>query len=170
MFAKRMDACTCIYAISSSADLTIAWLGASSQSMLACWHVQLPIMEAKRSFIEHNSLDMQGPPGTGKTSTIVALASAFLSLQPDASPTVPTKLPMGQEAPAQKHLGRILVCAQSNAAVDELTLRLSTGVLDKHTGDSRYTLPLSFCCIIRKGPLTAFCTFLAVLGPVRSQM
>ena len=95
---------------------------------------------------------MQGPPGTGKTSTIVALASAFLSLQPDASLAAPVKLPKGQQAPAQKHLGRILVCAQSNAAVDELTLRLATGVLDRHTGNTRYGSLWPSCIVLREDP------------------
>ena len=110
-------------------------------------------MKVKCILEHHDSYAMQGPPGTGKTSTIVALASAFLSLQPDASPAAPVKLPKGQQAPAQKHLGRILVCAQSNAAVDELTLRLSTGVLDKHTGDTRCWLPLAFLQSPQKGSL-----------------
>ena len=110
-------------------------------------------MKLKCILEHHDSYAMQGPPGTGKTSTIVALASAFLSLQPDASPAAPAKLPKGQQAPAQKHMGRILVCAQSNAAVDELTLRLSTGVLDKHTGDTRHWFPSAFLHSTQKGPL-----------------
>ena len=79
---------------------------------------------------------MQGPPGTGKTSTIVALASAFLSLPPEEGPAAPSKAPKGSKdkAPAPR---RILVCAQSNAAVDELTQRLSQGILDRETGTER---------------------------------
>ena len=80
---------------------------------------------------------MQGPPGTGKTSTIVALVSAFLSLRAGEGPALPEQLPKGPKAPAAMRPRRILVCAQSNAAADELTLRLSNGVLNKETGLKR---------------------------------
>ncbi len=64
--------------------------------------------------------DMQGPPGTGKTSTIVAMVSSFLN----RSKAVPLEEPSTQTG------CHVLVCAQSNAAVDELALRLSKGLLD----------------------------------------
>ena len=80
---------------------------------------------------------LQGPPGTGKTSTIVALASALLGLPPQEAPAETSKAPKGPKE-ASPGPRRILVCAQSNAAVDELTLRLSKGVLDRDTGTERY--------------------------------
>ncbi|KAK9903356.1 hypothetical protein WJX75_003688 [Coccomyxa subellipsoidea] len=66
---------------------------------------------------------IQGPPGTGKTSTIVSVVSSFLNSAGGAPSEQPGSL---------THLSacRVLVCAQSNAAVDELALRLSKGVLD----------------------------------------
>ena len=74
---------------------------------------------------------MQGPPGTGKTSTIVAIVSALLGAA--AGPQ--------QQGSAGGFIaaaaGRVLVCAQSNAAVDELALRLSTSVLDAASGMPR---------------------------------
>ncbi|MCJ1297187.1 DEAD-box type RNA helicase [Xylographa carneopallida] len=79
---------------------------------------------------------LQGPPGTGKTSTIVALASALLGLPPQEAPAACSKAPKGPKE-ASLSPRRILVCAQSNAAVDELTLRLSKGVLDRDTGTER---------------------------------
>ena len=79
---------------------------------------------------------MQGPPGTGKTSTIVALASAFLSLPPEEGPAAPGKALKGSKEKLSAPR-RILVCAQSNAAVDELTQRLSKGILDRDTGTER---------------------------------
>ena len=87
---------------------------------------------------------MQGPPGTGKTSTIMALVSAFLSLRAGEVPALPEKLPKGPrgQAPAATRPRRILVCAQSNAAADELTLRLSNGVLEKETGLKRCSFQL----------------------------
>ena len=89
---------------------------------------------------------LQGPPGTGKTSTIVGLVSAFLgSAAPAAQPRQPRPAAQQQE-PVLAAAGalRVLVCAQSNAAVDELALRLSTGILDSDSGKSRFLPGLPF--------------------------
>ena len=53
---------------------------------------------------------LHGPPGTGKTNTLVGVVSALLLCSPKP---------------------RILLCAPSNAAIDELALRMVTGLLDK---------------------------------------
>ncbi|XP_024378072.1 uncharacterized protein [Physcomitrium patens] len=53
---------------------------------------------------------VQGPPGTGKTSTIVGMVSTLLIEQPGV---------------------RILVCAPSNAALDEVAVRLTHCMVDK---------------------------------------
>jgi hypothetical protein len=53
---------------------------------------------------------LQGPPGTGKTKTIIGLITSFLDNEP------------GNLSPKKRP--RALVCAPSNSAVDELTLRL----------------------------------------------
>lgn len=70
------------------------------------------------------------PPGSGKTKTIVALVGALLTrtladkgvaiVRPSASGPPPP----GKRAPAKK----LLVCAPSNAAVDELVMRFKDGV------------------------------------------
>ena len=81
---------------------------------------------------------MQGPPGTGKTHTIVAIAAAVLLEKASSS------FAAGHAArshPATGRLGRgrqgeeqqpphcrLLICAQSNAAVDELISRLAQQV------------------------------------------
>jgi regulator of nonsense transcripts 1 len=60
----------------------------------------------KRSLTQHFTL-LQGPPGTGKTTTIAALALAFV----------------------RNGISPVLVCAQSNVATDFATLRVAqTGV------------------------------------------
>ncbi|KDQ11409.1 hypothetical protein BOTBODRAFT_135716 [Botryobasidium botryosum FD-172 SS1] len=73
---------------------------------------------------------IQGPPGTGKTSTIRALVGAFLSTRSKAA----TKIQVGQpfrpdDKPSPK---KILICAPSNAAIDEVASRLKDGVLDQN--------------------------------------
>ncbi|KAG5361939.1 Helicase SEN1 [Yarrowia sp. C11] len=56
---------------------------------------------------------IQGPPGTGKTKTILGIVGGFLSRKASD---------IGNDN------RRILLCAPSNAAVDELVLRLSDGI------------------------------------------
>ena len=62
---------------------------------------------------------VQGPPGTGKTKTIIGIIAALLQ-----------KLQMQHESSLKPARAphRILLCAASNAAVDELVLRLLNGV------------------------------------------
>ncbi|KAJ6584979.1 SEN1 N terminal-domain-containing protein [Mycena capillaripes] len=63
---------------------------------------------------------IQGPPGTGKTSTIVALVMAFLARRPRRilAPTVKNPKPEPPTGP------QILICAPSNAAIDEIAHRI----------------------------------------------
>ncbi|CAM1502138.1 Fc.00g041220.m01.CDS01 [Cosmosporella sp. VM-42] len=81
---------------------------------------------------------IQGPPGTGKTKTIVAMVGNLLSEElnktggngiPVGVPLRPNGAPAGNNQPRSK---KLLVCAPSNAAVDELVLRLKNGI--KTTG------------------------------------
>lgn len=68
---------------------------------------------------------VQGPPGTGKTKTVLAILSALL-----AQVANPGKGFSSSTALENKR--HILVCAPSNAAVDELALRiLKNGLWDK---------------------------------------
>ncbi|KAF7952535.1 uncharacterized protein EAE97_002032 [Botrytis byssoidea] len=78
---------------------------------------------------------IQGPPGSGKTKTIIAMVGALLSqvLQQQAQQV--GFRPQGQnrsagaQAQAQAPKKKLLICAPSNAAVDELVLRLKEGIL-----------------------------------------
>ncbi|WOO78940.1 Helicase sen1 [Vanrija pseudolonga] len=67
---------------------------------------------------------IQGPPGTGKTKTISGLVGKFLSERK-------TKIPVNGSTPLQE---KILVCAPSNAAIDEVCKRLMDGVPSSHGG------------------------------------
>ncbi|KAK9495534.1 SEN1 N terminal-domain-containing protein [Lipomyces doorenjongii] len=74
---------------------------------------------------------IQGPPGTGKTKTILGIIGATLTTT--KSRGIPIQIP-GQRHSGQQQASvtvepkRILVCAPSNAAVDELVLRLKGGI------------------------------------------
>lgn len=65
------------------------------------------------------------PPGTGKTSTICGLAGEFLSRRSGA----PTPLQPGK-APTTPISAKLLICAPSNAAIDEVAKRLRDGIRD----------------------------------------
>lgn len=64
---------------------------------------------------------IQGPPGTGKTKTILGIVGYSLSQQI-------TKNAIQVEGKTAESSAKILICAPSNAAVDELVLRLREGV------------------------------------------
>ncbi|MCJ1311256.1 DEAD-box type RNA helicase [Agyrium rufum] len=90
--------------------------------------------KAVQSAIDNDAFTLiQGPPGSGKTKTIVAIVGALLTenfrdngvaiSRPSALAAGRTA-PQGQTPPSRK----LLVCAPSNAAVDELVMRFKAGV------------------------------------------
>ncbi|RLN82513.1 hypothetical protein BBJ28_00020075, partial [Nothophytophthora sp. Chile5] len=99
---------------------------------------------------EHSRVIIQGPPGTGKTKTILGLLSALLdgaglsTLQKakgTARVRVGASLQSAKASSVSKTVAetsiRILVAAPSNAAVDELVVRLlSEGIFDGEKGES----------------------------------
>lgn len=66
---------------------------------------------------------IQGPPGTGKTTTILGMVGAFLSGKMSSNVIVSPHTIVDSPMPT-----KILICAPSNAAVDEIVIRLSKGV------------------------------------------
>ncbi|KAJ3322316.1 DEAD-box type RNA helicase [Boothiomyces sp. JEL0866] len=72
---------------------------------------------------------IQGPPGTGKTRTLLAIISALqIPKEAIAIPTNYSQSKMDQ-FPGRVNK-RLLICAPSNAAIDEITRRLMNGILD----------------------------------------
>ncbi|KAL7664706.1 UvrD-like helicase ATP-binding domain-containing protein [[Candida] zeylanoides] len=72
---------------------------------------------------------IQGPPGTGKTKTILGIVGYYLSKKSPAGVIEIGDAPSGAKADTSAGTGpKVLVCAPSNAAVDELVLRLRQGV------------------------------------------
>ncbi|KAF9435487.1 DEAD-box type RNA helicase [Entomortierella beljakovae] len=72
---------------------------------------------------------IQGPPGTGKTKTILGLVGALSAdnSRPKSAPVVHSSRATDQ--PLQTGTAnRILICAPSNAAIDEIVKRLMGGI------------------------------------------
>ncbi|KIW70809.1 hypothetical protein PV04_03046 [Phialophora macrospora] len=93
------------------------------------YHVNLAQAKAVKSALDNDAFTLiQGPPGSGKTKTICALVGAMLTgfvKQPSTGP----KLSTTQGAPRPPQASKkLLVCAPSNAAVDELVMRFKSGV------------------------------------------
>ena len=71
-------------------------------------------------------LTFYSPPGSGKTKTIVAIVGAILSDSLRSNGTA-VHVP-GQPPRANSAAKKLLVCAPSNAAVDELVMRFKNGI------------------------------------------
>lgn len=71
---------------------------------------------------------IQGPPGTGKTKTILGIVGHFLSKSAKANVI---EVPGAKSATPEGYTGpKVLICAPSNAAIDELVVRLKGGVFN----------------------------------------
>lgn len=100
------------------------------------WNVNRAQSEAINAALENEGFSLiQGPPGSGKTKTIIAIIGGLLT-PALSSPSAGTKISIpkasgnmnnGVDSPPKK----LLVCAPSNAAVDELVMRLKGGVKTK---------------------------------------
>lgn len=72
------------------------------------------------------------PPGTGKTKTILGIIGALLTSTTISANSAPTNGANGAIPGSSGSGKQILVCAPSNAAVDELVLRLKQGIVGSY--------------------------------------
>ncbi|KAI9275791.1 AAA domain-containing protein [Phascolomyces articulosus] len=72
---------------------------------------------------------IQGPPGTGKTKTILGLIVSLLDEQRDRRRQKERGIRIDTDGSEYTGDGKILVCAPSNAAVDEIAKRLQEGIM-----------------------------------------
>ncbi|KAI9505857.1 AAA domain-containing protein [Coemansia spiralis] len=90
---------------------------------------------------EHGFTLIQGPPGTGKTKTILGLSGVLVSDSKDRKDPVSSALFNSSENSdgnvARLTRNKLLICAPSNAAVDEIVKRLKNGIRD-NTGSTFY--------------------------------
>ncbi|KAF2722195.1 hypothetical protein K431DRAFT_302802 [Polychaeton citri CBS 116435] len=102
------------------------------ESVQKNWNVNEAQAKAISAAMENEGFSLiQGPPGSGKTKTIVAIVGGLLSNSlSSSSSAVKINVPNGANSAGNNaSAGRkLLVCAPSNAAVDELVMRLKSGV------------------------------------------
>lgn len=102
------------------------------ESVMANYKLNAAQAKAVLSARENDGFTLiQGPPGTGKTKTIVAMVGAHLTSTLAAAQSAGNKAAhvfAGGGTGPKEMPKKLLVCAPSNAAVDELVLRLKQGV------------------------------------------
>ncbi|KAK4986551.1 DEAD-box type RNA helicase [Elasticomyces elasticus] len=103
------------------------------QPVMATYSVNKAQAKAVKSAIDNDAFTLiQGPPGSGKTKVIVAIVGALLS--DSLGDTTATRIEMprnvngGFSSTARHTTKKLLVCAPSNAAVDELVMRFKEGI------------------------------------------
>lgn len=100
--------------------------------------------KALRSAVDNDGFTLiQGPPGSGKTKTIVAIVGALLTrTMTDSSHVNDRPRPINGSSGTAGQLAskKLLVCAPSNAAVDELVMRFKEGVRTLNGKDERISV------------------------------
>ena len=105
------------------------------QPLVENYNVNNAQAKAVRSALDNDAFTLiQGPPGSGKTKTICAMVGAMMtdSLRSQLSIVSRASLPANgrptQGPAALPAMKKVLVCAPSNAAVDELVMRFKDGI------------------------------------------
>ena len=87
--------------------------------------------KAVKSALDNDAFTLiQGPPGSGKTKTICALVGAMMTgtINGKSSSVKRSSEAVRMQSALPAALKKVLVCAPSNAAVDELVMRFKAGV------------------------------------------
>ncbi|EIN12594.1 hypothetical protein PUNSTDRAFT_118369 [Punctularia strigosozonata HHB-11173 SS5] len=97
------------------------------KSAMKAYGLNEPQAKAVLSSLRAESFSLiQGPPGTGKTSTICGLVQAYLASR--RKPATNIQAGRATAASDTAPVKKVLVCAPSNAAIDEVASRLKEGL------------------------------------------
>ncbi|KAI8934922.1 hypothetical protein NX059_008591 [Plenodomus lindquistii] len=96
------------------------------QPLINTYNVNNAQAKAIKSAIDNDAFTLiQGPPGSGKTKTITAIVGAILT---DSLRNRGTTISVPGQQRSNAASKKLLVCAPSNAAVDELVMRFMDGI------------------------------------------
>ncbi|KAL5341512.1 SEN1 N terminal-domain-containing protein [Aspergillus crustosus] len=113
----------------------LSYSDASIKPLAENYNVNSAQAKAIKSALDNDAFTLiQGPPGSGKTKTIVALVGALLTnALVDKGVSISRPAVAGARPPARTGTSKkLLVCAPSNAAVDELVMRFKDGIKTLH--------------------------------------
>ncbi|KAH4923321.1 hypothetical protein HBI23_092450 [Parastagonospora nodorum] len=97
-----------------------------TEPLIQNYNVNKAQAKAIKSAIDNDAFTLiQGPPGSGKTKTITAIVGAVLS---DSLRNRGTTITVPGQQRSETASKKLLVCAPSNAAVDELVMRFKAGI------------------------------------------
>ncbi|RMZ90036.1 hypothetical protein DV736_g2740, partial [Chaetothyriales sp. CBS 134916] len=104
------------------------------QQFIQAYDVNKAQAKAVKSAVDNDAFTLiQGPPGSGKTKTICAIVGAIMTGFLSKSSEGPRLNTAHAANPSLPRAARkVLVCAPSNAAVDELVMRFKKGVKTMH--------------------------------------
>lgn len=112
----------------------LAYTESQLASLVKTYSVNLAQAKAVRSAMDNDAFTLiQGPPGSGKTKTIVAIVGAILTRtlsEKGRGASIARPGQIVQQRPSSSEIAakKLLICAPSNAAVDELVMRFKEGV------------------------------------------
>ena len=108
------------------------------------YRLNLAQAKAVKSAMDNDAFTLiQGPPGSGKTKTIVAIVGALLSgsiIDQGQAITRPQAINMQASRNYGTATKKLLVCAPSNAAVDELVMRFKEGITTINGGNQKLSV------------------------------